>query len=281
MGFQFKNILSSPFWLASLSIATGSWVVATVSTIFASTDHFAAWEAAFLVIPIVATIFAVATDTIAACRLALFPFYGIGIVYATTTANAALYLPLAAQKALGVGLIVLSATLFAWIIVAGVDRLLASTGLTTGVAKRPMQPTMGTPQMTSRSAAVGQKMSAMSVTTTPQIAAVNQSTAVAPGTASTVRPATSESVTSSVISGKQDESGGTLTGVQVDVAPEAVYGYKALAMYSYTASVDDPNELSFGKGEMMDIVDNQGKWWQARKADGSIGIVPSNYMKLV
>ena len=37
------------------------------------------------------------------------------------------------------------------------------------------------------------------------------------------------------------------------------------------ASPDDPNELSFSKGEFLDIVDNSGKWWQAKKADGTTG----------
>ena len=46
-----------------------------------------------------------------------------------------------------------------------------------------------------------------------------------------------------------------------------------LCMFSYpidTASPDYPNELSFAQGEILDIVD-QGKWWQARKADDTIG----------
>ncbi|KAI5117706.1 hypothetical protein M0805_003195 [Coniferiporia weirii] len=63
-------------------------------------------------------------------------------------------------------------------------------------------------------------------------------------------------------------------------APDT-YAYKAKALYAYTASPDDPNEISFTKGEVLDIIDKQGKWWQARKEDGSVGIAPSNYLQII
>lgn len=62
---------------------------------------------------------------------------------------------------------------------------------------------------------------------------------------------------------------------------EQPYSYRAKALYNYTASADDPNELSFNKGEILDIVDNSGKWWQAKKSDGTTGIAPSNYLLII
>ncbi|KAF8560141.1 hypothetical protein OG21DRAFT_1479977 [Imleria badia] len=59
------------------------------------------------------------------------------------------------------------------------------------------------------------------------------------------------------------------------------YTYNAKALYAYTASPDDPNEISFTKGEILDILDKQGKWWQAKKTDGTVGIAPSNYLQII
>ncbi|KAG6842418.1 hypothetical protein C0991_007548 [Blastosporella zonata] len=62
---------------------------------------------------------------------------------------------------------------------------------------------------------------------------------------------------------------------------EASFSHKAKALYSYTASPDDSNEISFSKGEILDIMDKNGKWWQTRKGDGKIGIAPSNYLQII
>ncbi|KAG8979312.1 Transmembrane osmosensor [Tulasnella sp. JGI-2019a] len=82
---------------------------------------------------------------------------------------------------------------------------------------------------------------------------------------------------SGISQGDPDASGQALTSGASDVG----YAYRARALYAYTASPDDPNEVSFAKGEILDIVDNAGKWWQAKKADGTTGIAPSNYLQII
>ncbi|KAJ1656273.1 Transmembrane osmosensor [Dispira simplex] len=63
--------------------------------------------------------------------------------------------------------------------------------------------------------------------------------------------------------------------------PATTYAYKARAKYMYEANPDDPNELSFEKDEILEIFEIKGKWWQARKQDDSVGIVPSNYLEII
>ena len=55
-----------------------------------------------------------------------------------------------------------------------------------------------------------------------------------------------------------------------------------IALYSFNSG--NPEELPFEKGDFMDIIDqppDDPDWWEARKIDGSTGLVPRNYVEVV
>ncbi|KAJ8083227.1 Rho guanine nucleotide exchange factor [Marasmius tenuissimus] len=53
--------------------------------------------------------------------------------------------------------------------------------------------------------------------------------------------------------------------------------FKAKALYSYTSEV--PGGLSFAKGMVLDILSANDEWWRAQAPNGTIGTVPSNFMR--
>ena len=54
---------------------------------------------------------------------------------------------------------------------------------------------------------------------------------------------------------------------------------QARALYDYQASLDNPNELSFKKEDIFDVIHSSGKCWEVEVADGSTGMVPSNFIR--
>jgi uncharacterized protein YgiM (DUF1202 family) len=43
-------------------------------------------------------------------------------------------------------------------------------------------------------------------------------------------------------------------------------------MYSYQADPNDPNEVSFNKGDMLEVLDATGKWYQVKTEGGQTGV---------
>ena len=72
-----------------------------------------------------------------------------------------------------------------------------------------------------------------------------------------------------------------------EVAPEKALREKkfvcgVIALYSFNSG--NPEELTFQKGDLLDIVDQPAydpDWWEARKANGSTGLIPRNYVEIV
>ena len=56
------------------------------------------------------------------------------------------------------------------------------------------------------------------------------------------------------------------------------------ALYSFSPRSGNPEKLEFEKGDLMDIIDKPSDdpdWWEARKANGKVGLVPKNYVEVV
>ncbi|KAJ7503836.1 hypothetical protein B0H11DRAFT_1625530, partial [Mycena galericulata] len=53
----------------------------------------------------------------------------------------------------------------------------------------------------------------------------------------------------------------------------------SLHLFLVCASPDDPDEISFSRGEVLDIIDKQGRWWLIQNAEGLVGSasVPSRF----
>ncbi|KAL0575006.1 hypothetical protein V5O48_006957 [Marasmius crinis-equi] len=56
---------------------------------------------------------------------------------------------------------------------------------------------------------------------------------------------------------------------------------QALALKDYDGSLIDPTQFSFNEREVLDILDKEGKWWRARKANGIVGIAPSYHFRIL
>ncbi|KAH7338938.1 hypothetical protein B0J17DRAFT_659205 [Rhizoctonia solani] len=314
-GYDFRPIITHYLFLVTFLLAFAGWFTAFIGqaattaqfgNAFVGTLWFAIFLELFLILGVMHTL---ATDTIGMHRLQISVFGAVAIVFSVNGANAGLYSLFSAPQAMGAGWLILSFVNILWVlyftaeedstVLITLDSLGSGSGLTpagqsdrgarrrshkhnqsisrssngyTGAAKEEHMGMSGiTPIHTGGGGGMRQNHSPGAMTggahsfgEDSQHRAASPSTplmsnAVPPGAAAAGGP------------GNDPERGG----------PTGNYAYKARALYAYTASPDDPAEISFAKGETLDIMDNNGKWWQARKEDGTTGIVPSNYLQLI
>ncbi|CAG8657544.1 2645_t:CDS:10, partial [Gigaspora margarita] len=142
------------------------------------------------------------------------------------------------------------------------------------LAQAPMQSQYSTPVLPSTSTQApmqSQYSTPVLPSTSTQAPMQSQySTAVLPSTSTQVQQVAynqnSTSIPQSIYIGNELNSN-TIT--------DDDYKYKAKAIYDYRGSPEDRTELSFVKGDDLDIASKEGKWWHARKADGTTGIAPN------
>jgi len=101
------------------------------------------------------------------------------------------------------------------------------------------------------------------------------------GSLTNVAPATGDNIgASSPLMGSGNAGVGAGGGLSPANTEQPEFPYRAKALYDYNASPDDANELSFKKGDLLEIMDKTGKWWSVKTANGDLKIAPSNYLQL-
>ncbi|KAM0754826.1 hypothetical protein T439DRAFT_321877 [Meredithblackwellia eburnea MCA 4105] len=292
-GFDVRQVFSHPAFLITLLLAVVGWFTAFVGQVILEAKYHSlngkgsavgvAWFGIFLqLFLIIGVFYTLATDSVAVHRFQLSLFLAIAVVFAVWGTNAGIYNETSFQLAMGAGWLILSVVDILWLLHFSADEDSfqvhmwnsgASTSFARGSGRRNtrngssnlgisggMGSSGGGISYQNPYSGVGSK-AGMSGMGGPAGLSVND-----------LHNAQDNNARSPTIGGASMMEG---QGSQQD------YILKAKALYSYSASPDDPNEISFTKGDILDIVDNSGKWWQARKSDGTKGIVPSNYLTIL
>ncbi|KAI9595949.1 hypothetical protein BDF19DRAFT_421962 [Syncephalis fuscata] len=261
MVFAVDHLKRAPFYLATSLVAFTGFFLALIGAGVASAGPYVWLSVIYTFIQILAVLYCVGANVLAQYRLALLTCLAVNIMLAISNANAFIYGSSASTALVGVGFIFVALIELLWVIVIGSeDSSYIYTLVNDTISLQPTSLQSG-PSAAYPMTSVNHSM--------PQAhTVIPMPSATMPGGVGSVLPNGAPVVPSpgaAVISNVSD--------IQ--------YLYKARAKYAYTANPEDNTELSFAKEEVLDIADNKGKWWHARKADGAIGVVPSNYLELI
>ncbi|TFK26697.1 hypothetical protein FA15DRAFT_667176 [Coprinopsis marcescibilis] len=310
--FLFTSILSIIAWF----IVFISQAISTARGANPQSLWFAVFLELFLILGVLYTL---ATDSVDLNRLTISVFGAIAIVYSIEGVNFGIYSPPSAANAVAAGWFILAIVNILWVLyfTAEADSLTLhvfnslGTGGLSGPGRRRRTRTQSSMHMPSTNGGYTGNYGGGGIGNTDPydtklggsgygsgIPAVHSQ----PSFPSMRDAAATQSISGNTGAGSVHNapSGGSLNGndngpssplmagvgagntsAQEPLNTSEVYAYKAKALYAYSANPDDANEISFSKGEILDVLDKQGKWWQAKKADGSVGIAPSNYLQLI
>ncbi|KAF8137864.1 hypothetical protein K438DRAFT_1881276 [Mycena galopus ATCC 62051] len=267
---DFSPFRTHYFFLATTVLAALGWLLAFIFQAIATAQfgHRAVgslWFAILLQAALnVGVLFAVATDSIQIARLQLATFGAIATVFAVQGTDLGVFSSEDTLRPMGAGYLVLAIVDILWVLYFTSEADSLALHLINHLGTGGLAP----PSRRRRSARVS--------TTTAHTTASKLNYALGSGIGSPdmgmhePKPA---SITRSPEPAEPAKDG--------DDDAEEEPMLRARALHAYKGSPDDPNELSFEKGEVLEIEDQEGKWWQAKKLDGKFGIVPSNYLVMI
>ncbi|CAN6611061.1 high osmolarity signaling protein Sho1p [Trichomonascus vanleenenianus] len=293
-GFSVSYIVGDPFALSSISIALIGWIIAFGGSIAVDVEtdfpSLTWWGIVFEILLIAGIIYVIGAQRLHAYQMALVGSLAVATIYTTNSTTHFIWTGTPSSGAVTAGHILLSIINILWMLYFGttpdarprafVDSFsihnhtpnsMYTSGVSRGDSHRRSNPFASrgsngddinmnyAPKETS---SAGPQMY-----TSDQLGGHFENTAP------------SESRVDSYV-GSSAANNDMQSATDVLPAPTE-YPFKATAIYSYQASPDDANEISFEKGEVLEVSDITGRWWQARRENGEVGICPSNYVELI
>lgn len=256
------NIIGSPFFLTTVSIAAGGWVIAFISSIAANVkdsnfSHFAWWAIIYQLIVVLGVTIAIAYNSTDCYRLALCAFLASALSFTTSTANALIYSSVGAQQAAAAGHIFLSIVNVTWIFYFGstsdasphawIDSYSLNKGPAVPGGPRPMSNAHSLYPAGRYGSPYPKTVIDNNLQSPTSVSNMSNSPAATNGTTDMIN---------------QHLSRDTMNTI---ATADLEFNYRAKAIYSYEANVEDPNEISFAKGETLEVAgkltsDSGSRW---------------------
>ncbi|CAO3641635.1 unnamed protein product [Cunninghamella blakesleeana] len=251
MTYNITHVTGNPIVFSSAILAAISWLILFIGVCMSGFKGFIAWTSLYQLGLLVNIFYILKKSTFIDYHLVVLMGLAIGIILTTQLIDGQLHNESTSAKASAGGGITLTIMEFFWIIIFGSTQDSWIYGMIYGF-------TSATPFNLKYNDKEGSMP--LSLPSNYSMSQNNQSSAH-----------------SSIIQQPTTQINNNYQNQQMYATPLLNSENSAIALHPYTANPEDPNELSFDKDEVLEILDRQGNWWQARKQDGVIGIVPSNY----
>lgn len=295
MGIQLSNLLGDLFAVSTVSFGTIAWIIAIAGAAAdpsATYLRFTWWGLVYQVILILVILLLYLNNTIELYKFTLVGLLSVATVYTTNSVNTLIYnTSSAGNLCCAAGCILLSMVNIIWVIYFGGHPESPTNQFIDSFAAKPSPFTHG---QISTGATKLEDSDYVSGGARPAFNSYesrhSQLTATANNNTANNK---SNYMLSSQLNGLENFSNSNVNdnarntffkGEQPTddfTLPATTYRYKAKALYNYDANPDDINEISFLKDEILEVDDIDGKWWQAKRSNGQVGICPSNYVKLL